>query len=624
MYYGWSTLKKLIYLVRQIAKKVIGVLTYVEGTSPPIRLESAINSDLVMLRQYGNCAQESTPTPSAPVPIMCNNGELRMVDDELPSGYTRLSYIESDGTSGSSGSNGFVDTGIILNSLDLDVEIDFQLTDTYASSPRMAWGYMGTPSSLPRWGFGAYSSKWLGSPNATASAGALDTDRHVAVMRVYVNSSDVAMYSGTLDGEALYNANNLGNVSLFEGNDEWSAYLFARNNNNTAGNFAACKIFRFKVYKADALTHDLVPCKNGNGALGFYDLVTATFSGASGTLIAGAADYSHAHVGTDGTPEQIYVGGKNLNAGEITHQGYDSNGNIITSNNLAGTLTKIPVRYDRTVTVAVGVVNPVIYVSWDGLTNGRYAYVNQWFKDGTFFQGGGYTNGEDITLDKDVEYINVAVYDQRTDGVEITEDAWIQVEYSRRSATAYQPYTGGTYVNAVDLLGIPNVVAGQDSHNIITGEVHRNVGIKVFDGSESVSASGAGWAIGIADKIKSKVAMLCTHYPYSSATMANAPDKSIIAFSSQNIGIKDSALTSATAVKDWLAEQYASGTPVIVIYQLSDTQISHVDPQTITIPEGEDVVYWAASVKDKRMTAQYYKLSNNAVGSAIVGTATAG
>lgn len=307
----WSTLEKLIWIFHRIKGGAQAIIETITGTLPLV-LQNALSHAIVSLTRYGLCTQDGTPTPSAPVDIMCNNGTIRMVDDELPSGYSRLTYIESDGTSGDSGSNGYVDTGIIINSIDTDVEIDFQLTDTYAPSPRMAWGYMGAPSSLPRWGFGAYSSKWLGSPNGTASTGEVDTDRHVAVMRVYNDGSNSAFYNGTLDGETLYNTASLGNVSLFEGNDRWSVYLFARNNNNTAANFVPCKIFRFKVYKTGALANDLVPCKDSNGALGFYDLVTATFSVASGTLIAGAVDYSHAHIGADGTPEVLTVSGPNL------------------------------------------------------------------------------------------------------------------------------------------------------------------------------------------------------------------------------------------------------------------------------------------------------------------------
>ena len=149
----------------------------------------------------------------------------------------------------------------------------------------MTWGYMGDSSNLPRWGFGLYQSKWLGTPNATSQVGTADTDRHTAVMRVY-DDNGVAKYSGTLDGASLYAATSLGNLSLFTDNT-LPVYLFARNNNSTAGNFGDCNIYGFKVWKAGVLTHDFVPCKT-SAAVGFYDVITDTFLAGTGTLTAGS------------------------------------------------------------------------------------------------------------------------------------------------------------------------------------------------------------------------------------------------------------------------------------------------------------------------------------------------
>lgn len=72
-----------------IVKTVTGTL--------PLELSNAIYHPIVSLTRYGLCTQDGTPTTSAPVDIMCNNGALRMVDDELPSGYKRLLGISFDG-----------------------------------------------------------------------------------------------------------------------------------------------------------------------------------------------------------------------------------------------------------------------------------------------------------------------------------------------------------------------------------------------------------------------------------------------------------------------------------------------------------------------------------------------
>lgn len=61
----------------------------VTGVSP-LLLAAAMNKPIKSLTQYGLCSQSDTPTPSNHVDIMCNNGSLQMVDDELPAGYKRV------------------------------------------------------------------------------------------------------------------------------------------------------------------------------------------------------------------------------------------------------------------------------------------------------------------------------------------------------------------------------------------------------------------------------------------------------------------------------------------------------------------------------------------------------
>ena len=446
----WTT--RVEYWLAKWAEGSGGQIVTVTGVAP-LLLERALAKQIQSLTQYGLCTQSATPTPSAPVDIMCNNGTIHMVDDELPSGYTRLTYIESDGTSGDSGSNGYVDTGIIINSIDTDAEIDFQLTDTYAPSPRMAWGYMGTPSSLPRWGFGAYGGKWLGSPNATAGAGEVDTRRHVAVMRVYSGGSNSAFYNGTLDGETLYNTNNLGNVSIFEDNDRWPVYLFARNNNNTAANFVPCKIFRFKVYEAGALTHDLVPCKDGNGALGFYDLVTATFSVASGTLIAGAADYSHSHIGADGTPETLTLV-CNYASGGLT-----GNGTYVSPTTTAGN------RAYKWLDVPNG--------AYQFSVDGDYEIIVQWrdpadpsFAAQSYENLTGWITSGTVTLDKPSGGYGVTV--RRTSGTSITP--------SNFDGTLYC-YRVSDIQTVTDIPMLLSVNDYKDESEIISGLLTHKVGI---------------------------------------------------------------------------------------------------------------------------------------------------
>lgn len=53
-----------------------GVITTVSGTSP-LSLANALAKNIVSLTQYGLCTQASTPAPSSPVDIKCNNGAIK-------------------------------------------------------------------------------------------------------------------------------------------------------------------------------------------------------------------------------------------------------------------------------------------------------------------------------------------------------------------------------------------------------------------------------------------------------------------------------------------------------------------------------------------------------------------
>jgi len=118
-----------------------------------------------------------------------------------------------------------------------------------------------------------------------------------------------------------------------------------------------------------------------------------------------------------------------------------------------------------------------------------------------------------------------------------------------------------------------------DIYSASTGIITRRIGVKVFDGTEEWRASdGSGWYTGITNKKPEKIRAFCTHYQYSSATMANAPDKSLVTFTSENIGIKDSAFTSADDLKQFLADQYAAGTPVTIYYQLATPTLENYTP----------------------------------------------
>lgn len=592
----WSGLQRLLALK---AAGIIGggaswVWDTVSGTAP-LSLPSAIAKAIKSLVQYGKTVQSATPTPSAPVDIVINNGTLTMVDDELPSGYVRLQSIESDGT------DGYVATGIVIDSVDIDVEVDFQYLNTSASQPKMLWGYMDGVSNLPRWGFGIYSTGWLGSPNATASRGPTDSDRHTAIMSVYERSG-ASYYSGTVDETELYGETALGNVSVFEGN-VLPLILFARNNKGTEGNFANAKIFRFKVTKANVLTHDLVPCKDDLGVIGFYDLVTETFLTASGTLTAGAVDYSHASIKAVGNPEVLSVGSANLfDASAVA----DENKYINSNTGATASPGSGEFRYSDYIPVTEGVTYffgitaftaSAAGVAWYSATQERISG-----RSGTWLGN----NGMKDTAPVGAKFARFSI---RVD--EGYDTNWQNTVYFCKDGdlTQYEPYRAQT-ASVVNLLSVGTYA---DTQDIISGHVDRAIGVYVFDGTETWIDGNNGYITEVVqDQDGGTYAPVCSHFRGVSTAPAKNSDTVRVYRTSGGTGRMYFAPNMTTyATKEdfaaWLASQYAAGTPVIIIYPLDSPTTESVTAQHLATAQGDNSVSVVSNVDPVTLEVEYAK-----------------
>ncbi len=117
---------------------------------------TALAAALVSLTQDGKTVQDGTPTPDNPVDIVCNNGTLMMVDDELPIGYKRVASIKFDGDL-------WYATGEALSG---DDDVTMTLTDTSSTGQNVFGSYNGTASgavnfSLFIYGGGSSTNSYL-------------------------------------------------------------------------------------------------------------------------------------------------------------------------------------------------------------------------------------------------------------------------------------------------------------------------------------------------------------------------------------------------------------------------------------------------------------------------------
>lgn len=234
-----------------------GGQTVIVRGSEYIALPDAIANSLEYLKAFGGTEQRN-----------------------IPAEYTQVEYLKSDG-------NQYIDTGIVLKS-EATITMVVQANSWSGAGPFAFWGFLGSPNNLPRWGWSIYSNRWLPDINTTSNASTADTNKHTFVNTCYYNN-DVLVYDSLLDGNSI-SGGTVVNPTTYTSNT-LSAYLFARNNNGTAGNFLSCRIFSYEIAQDGVKVLSLVPCRrNGDSVLGMYDTVSGTFftNAGTGTFTAGA------------------------------------------------------------------------------------------------------------------------------------------------------------------------------------------------------------------------------------------------------------------------------------------------------------------------------------------------
>lgn len=211
------------------------------------RVSAAMEFAAQRLRGYGYEAELTPPLPLGPQ------------KGRLPAGYTELAFIGSTGTQ-------YIDTGVMPNQ-DTRAVCDAQLTAVSGTvsflgqrytSATQAFGWISVNGSLRSY----YNAQFT----VVATA---DTARHL-----YDKDKNVTR----IDGETVHTAD----YAAFDG--DFPLYLFAGNEQGTAGLFAQARLYACKIYASGVLIRDFVPCRrHSDGAAGLYDRITGAFYGNSGT-----------------------------------------------------------------------------------------------------------------------------------------------------------------------------------------------------------------------------------------------------------------------------------------------------------------------------------------------------
>lgn len=181
----------------------------------------------------------------------------------LPSGYTKLDYIESSGTQ-------YINTGFTPKG-NSRVVMDFEnmlipadaaaLFGARTDTEKNVFGmWFDTTAVQPHYGSVGYNTK----PIAVASYN---------VRQMYDLNKGVATVGGTSV-----------TFSQLTFNSSCALTLLAMNTNGTVDERRASgKIYSAKVYDNGTLVRDFIPCKNASGTIGLWDNVNSVFYANAGT-----------------------------------------------------------------------------------------------------------------------------------------------------------------------------------------------------------------------------------------------------------------------------------------------------------------------------------------------------
>ena len=176
----------------------------------------------------------------------------------LPAGYTKLAYIQSDGTQ-------YVDTDFVPNN-NTRVVMDVQFLST-PSDTRALFGVRASASSQN------YSLMW--------TSGKLRSDYNTQYTQTWAVAAttrrviDKNKETTTIDGTSQSYTN-----AAFQAPRK--LVLFGINNNGTVQWLSSVKLYSCQIFDNGVLIRDYVPCISNTDTVGLYDTVNGVFYGSAG------------------------------------------------------------------------------------------------------------------------------------------------------------------------------------------------------------------------------------------------------------------------------------------------------------------------------------------------------
>ena len=499
----------------------------------------------------------TVPTPDTPMNIVSNNGTIKVRRQSgLPLDYQKITFVRPD------------------ESINLGIKTtdNTQITTEFYREANIAqYLYFSDSGSSLTTNTTAYTTS--GNGNWRFGNRAVSIPTPVTTKTIYVqNKNGVRKISPTEDFLGYSSVNSFTSATNLK--------TGASPSGETEGNI---RYYSILVEESGVAVLNLIPVRRlSDDKVGFYNLVNGDFFEATGNVVRGGDIADPVEIYTDGTVETINVHGKNLfDKNSSLVNGYINSSGAVVSGNALKVSPFIEIKPNTTYTLSG--TGDVKVLSYD-----RYAYTYT-AEQTPIAQIPSQTGGASVTFTtaQNAKYIRI----------QMTPDAvnTCQLELGS-TATDYQPYYNGGTATAEMLLKVGDYT---DVQEILSGKVKRNVGIKVLNGTENFETATATNCYSLTTTLGtgnfSDRTIYCTHFG-NTPTQPAVGDRQGLAFIT-NKGTDYTIAFGATTQfatqslwKAWLAQQFANGTPVIVVYPLATTTTQTVTGQTLQVQAGDNTL----------------------------------
>ena len=567
-----------------------GTATVITPAVPPITLEDGVESSLVALTAYGKCAQADTPTPTAPVDIYFNNGTLKFRDDELPTGYRRI-------------------LGMAMNN-----DCFYQTTTYPRGSDTLKFSFKCTQAQPACNVIGCYTTS-SAQDNLSLYVGY--TQSTAKYLRY-----DGGTYSSWVIADKRYDVQITPTGSIgMEQEDTWTEKTFTCSAplciGITGATATSAKLIGELYGNVELVgVAKFIPCERiSDGEIGYYDVVNETFIEPTGTTPTSLGyDTSHIVSSVEGATETIRVRcGKNIFDKDHRERivGYFASSGTQWSYATSAYCNRIPCKPNTKYTARYNGSGTQAVLGFGSTSNDDVPPP---------VSGGSITITQAIR--QNAPTINTPI--TLTTG---PSDKWLIVAYNvaeqqntdmannlmveeGETASNYEAFVG-SYATCENLFGIGDYV---DEQEVIAGNVTRKVGVKVLDGTETgwTKLSGVNYVSLPKTSISNMVSG--TDATCLSNSFVQVPHGSVssseecFTVGASYVNFKKAGDPTVAQFQQWLAAQYAAGTPVIIVYPLATETTETVAGQDMEIVDGDNAVeITQASVDGLEVGVTYMK-----------------